>query len=121
MIDHVADEVREMILRQPLPQARRQQQLLICVVWPVALPHANIMRNFRLEAQTKTIHVRLLQEGTEVSRPTQAAEIDGGLFQILATPDYDPHDEEWEFPPGSVVRCESRKSSEGEYLLAVRP
>jgi hypothetical protein len=79
------------------------------------------MREFRLEGQTKTIYIRLLQEGTEVARPTQAVEIDNGLFKILATPDYDPHDEEREFLPGSVVRCESRQAPEGEYLLAVRP
>jgi hypothetical protein len=79
------------------------------------------MREFRLEGQTKTIYIRLLQEGTEVARPTQAVEIGNGLFQILATPDYHPHDEEWEFLPGSVVRCESRPDSQGAYLLAVRP
>ena len=79
------------------------------------------MREFCLEGQTKTIYIRLLQEGTEVARPTQAIEIGNGLFQILATPDYDPQDEEWEFLPGSVVRCEPRQAPQGEYLLAVKP
>jgi hypothetical protein len=79
------------------------------------------MREFRLEGQTKTIYIRLLQEDTEVARPTQGVEIGNGLFQILATPDYDPHDEKWEFLPGSVVRCESRQSPQGEYLIAVKP
>jgi hypothetical protein len=79
------------------------------------------MREFRLEGQTKTIYIRLLQEGTEVARPTQAVEIGNGLFKILATPDYDPYDEEWEFLPGSIVRCESRQAPEGEYRLAVEP
>jgi hypothetical protein len=79
------------------------------------------MREFRLEAQTKTIYVRLLHEGTEASRPTQAVEIGNGLFKILATPDYDPDDEDWEFLPGSVVRCESRQDPQGQYSLAVTP
>lgn len=52
------------------------------------------------------IHVRLLGEGTEVSRSTEAMDFGGGLFQLLSTAGYDPQDEVWEFPPGSVVRAE---------------
>ena len=67
------------------------------------------------------IHVRLLDEGTEVSRPTEALNLGNGLFRILPSRDYDPEDESWEFPPGSIVRCEKRLGSSGEYLLAVKP
>lgn len=66
------------------------------------------------------IYVRLLNEGTEVSRSTEALDLGNGLFELLPTPDYDPEDEDWEFCPGSVVRCERRFGSSGEHLLAVR-
>ena len=66
------------------------------------------------------IYVRLIDEGTEVSRPTEALDLGNGLLELLAIPDYDSEDETWEFPPGSVVRCEKREGSSGEYLLAVR-
>jgi hypothetical protein len=67
-----------------------------------------------------TIYVRLIDEGTEVSRPTEALDLGNGLLELLATPGYDSEDETWEFRPGSVVRCEKRQGSSGEYLLAVR-
>jgi hypothetical protein len=66
------------------------------------------------------IYVRLIDEGTEVSRPTEALDLGNGLLELLPTPDYDSEDEAWEFRPGSVVRCEKRHGSSGEYLLAVR-
>ena len=65
------------------------------------------------------IHIRLLDEGTEVFRPTQAVDLGNGLFRILPAPDYDANDETWEFPPGSVVRVEPREGSSGQYLVAV--
>jgi hypothetical protein len=67
------------------------------------------------------IHIRLLNEGTEVSRPTRAINIGDGLFRILPVPGYDTDDEEWEFAPGSVIRTERRSSELGDYLLAVKP
>jgi hypothetical protein len=71
-------------------------------------------------ATTKvTIYVRLLDEGTDVSRPTEALDLGDGLLKLLPTPDYDSKDETWEFLPGSVVRCEKRYGNSGEYLLAV--
>jgi hypothetical protein len=66
------------------------------------------------------IFVRLLGEGTEVTRPTEAINLGNGSFQVLSTPDYDPEDEVWEFPPGSTVRCETRRDPAGEYLLATK-
>ena len=69
-----------------------------------------------------TIYVKLLEEGTEVSRPTQALDLGNGLYRILATADYDPDDEVWEFPPGSIVRVEWRQGEgdSGKCLLAVK-
>jgi hypothetical protein len=66
------------------------------------------------------VFVRLLSEGTEVSRPTEAISLGNGVFKILSTPDYDPEDEVWEFPPGSTVRGEIRHDENGEYLLATK-
>jgi len=42
------------------------------------------------------VYVRLLNEGTAVFRPTEALELGGGLFKLVATSDYDPEDEQWE-------------------------
>lgn len=51
------------------------------------------------------IFIPLLNEGTDVLRPTQGLALGTNEVQVLATPDYDPTVEEWEFPPGSKVRC----------------
>lgn len=67
-----------------------------------------------------TIYVSLLGEGTPVYRPTEAVRLANGLYQLLPTGDYDPEDEKWEFPPGSVVRAEKREGRDGECLIAVR-
>ena len=56
---------------------------------------------------TKTVYVRLLEEGTEVLRPALAVLISGNKYQILQDQSYDPDDEVWEFPPGTKVFCES--------------
>jgi hypothetical protein len=65
------------------------------------------------------MHVRLLDEGTEVSRPTRALDLGNGLFQIEATTDYDPELENWEFVPGSIVRSDLRSDESGPYRIAV--
>ena len=71
--------------------------------------------------QAIEICIRLLHEGTECSRPTQALDLGNGLFRVLPTPNYDPEDEVWEFPPDSIVRSEVRRSEGKEFLLAVAP
>lgn len=70
---------------------------------------------------TVNIYVRLLGEGTEVSRPTQALYLGDGLFKVLATEHYDPDDEKWEFPPGSIVRATRIEQGRDAYLLATEP
>ena len=72
-------------------------------------------------AQTVETHIRLLHEGTECSRPTQALDLGNGLYKILATPNYDPEDEVWEFLPDSIVRSEIRQSEGKAILIAVAP
>ena len=73
-----------------------------------------------LFAKRIDLYVRLLNEGTDVLRPTSAFELGGGLFCLTATPDYDPDLEEWEFPPGTTIRVEPRHGSNCEFALAVR-
>ena len=72
-------------------------------------------------AETVEIFIRLLDEGTECSRPTQALNLGDGLFKVLPTSNYDLGDEVWEFPPGSIVRSAIRRSEGKEFLLAVAP
>lgn len=67
-----------------------------------------------------TIYVRLLDEGTAVARPTQALRLSHDRFKLMPTPGYDPTDENWEFPPGSVVEAERQRWASGEILVAVR-
>lgn len=64
-----------------------------------------------------TIHVRLLDEGTDVFRPTTGVFVARDVIRVEATPGYDPDDERWEFPPGSEVRCVLERR--GDALLFV--
>jgi hypothetical protein len=52
-------------------------------------------------------------------KPVQAEIVGENLYKILPASDYDPEDAEWEFPPGSVVRCEEREYRGKRYLQAV--
>ena len=81
----------------------------------------NVSYHCECMAQTVEIYIRLLDEGTECSRPTQALELGNGLFKVLPTSNYDPADEVWEFPPDSVVRSQVKCSEGKEFLLAVSP
>lgn len=67
---------------------------------------------------TTTIYVRLLDEGTDVFRPTQGESVREGVYRLLPTQDYDPEDERWEFLPGQVVKCELVSLHGGERLVA---
>jgi hypothetical protein len=71
-------------------------------------------------AETVLIYVRLMGEGTECFRPTRAIEVATGLFKLPPTPDYDPDDETWEFPPESTVRAEQKPSGSETILVAVK-
>jgi hypothetical protein len=68
---------------------------------------------------TVEVYVPLLNEGTEVLRPTTGQLVESGIVQILASIDYDPNLEEWEFPPGSKVRCVAETRG-GRKLLVAR-
>ena len=61
----------------------------------------------------------MLNEGTSVLRPADAIEISPKVYRILESNDYDHEDEEWEFPPGSIVEC-SEEIREGENILVAK-
>lgn len=64
------------------------------------------------------VYVQLLGEGTVVYRPAMAIHQEDEIYRLSATQGYDPEDEHWEFPPGSLVRCEERSLQEGRCLVA---
>jgi hypothetical protein len=68
---------------------------------------------------TSRVYVRLLGEGTTVFRPSPAEFLAPDKVRLVAPPDYDPEDEDWEFKPGSVVRVEQRQLEGSEALVAV--
>jgi hypothetical protein len=67
------------------------------------------------------LHVRLLNEETEVFRPTRALKLGGGLFKLVASPSYDSEDQAWEFLPGTLVRAEMHGGPNGSFPVAVKP
>lgn len=67
----------------------------------------------------RVVFVRLLGEGTTVYRPVDAVSVAPSLFRLESRADYDPEDEEWEYPPGSVVVCERRELQGAHVLVAV--
>jgi hypothetical protein len=72
-----------------------------------------------LDTETCTVYVRLLNEGTDVFRPVSAVRFESSLFKLLKPNDYDAEDEEWEFEPNSIVRCDEQSVSRQRILVAV--
>lgn len=69
---------------------------------------------------TEIIYVKLLEEGTDVWRPTMGEKVEGLRFVLRPTSNYDPRDETWEFLPGETVACEIRVINGSKELAAVR-
>jgi hypothetical protein len=65
------------------------------------------------------MYVPLLNEGTDVVRPTKGVPLGGAKFKVLPIPNYAADLEEWEFPPGTVVECKN-ESIEGKMVLVAR-
>jgi len=63
---------------------------------------------------TETVHVRLLDEGTDVGRPAPARALGGDVYQLSRVPV--PRDERSEFAPGSSVQ--TKQSSAGVIAVA---
>jgi hypothetical protein len=64
------------------------------------------------------IYVPLLNEGTDVLRPTTGLVLGANVVQVCATADYDATIEEWEFPPGSKVKCVLEVRGDRNVLVA---
>jgi hypothetical protein len=64
-----------------------------------------------------TVYVKLVDEGTEVWRPVVAERL-GHVFRLVG-PEHAQLDEQWEFGIGDRVRCELRRLSGDEVLVAV--
>ncbi len=71
-----------------------------------------------MNSATSCIYVALANQAPEAWCPVLAAPRAGGLYQILSRND-DPESELWQFPSGSLVRCEPRRLDGRELLLAV--
>ncbi len=75
---------------------------------------SELFQNVRKE----TIYIELLNEGTSVWRPAPALRIGPHTYVVLPTPDYDPENEEWKFPPGSIVVGQMQTLSGEDVLVA---
>jgi len=64
------------------------------------------------------LYVPLLNEGTDVLRTTTGIFVGPDAIRVEAPSDYDPNSEEWEFPPGSEVRCVAEFRSGRQILVA---
>jgi hypothetical protein len=69
--------------------------------------------------KTIEIYVPLLNEGTDVIRPTTGLVMTPEVVEVQATRDYDSATEEWQFPPGSKVKC-IPEVRDGRRLLVAR-
>jgi hypothetical protein len=65
----------------------------------------------------RDIYVQILDEGTPVYRPVEADFVAHGIYRLKESRSYDS-DECWEFPPGSLVKCEERTLQDGRYMVA---
>ena len=71
-----------------------------------------------MSTNTIQLYIPLLNEGTDVFRPTTGVVLDQDVVRVEPTADYDPEMEEWEFPPGSQVRCAREIRGGNEVLVA---
>jgi hypothetical protein len=73
-----------------------------------------------MDAAVTTIYIELLEEGTQVWRPVQAALEYGYVYRLPQTLAQEMTGEVWAFPPGSLVHCEMRDFDDGPGLVAMR-
>ena len=64
------------------------------------------------------LYVPLINEGTDVLRPTTGVFVKPDIVRVEASSDYDPDSEEWEFPPGTEVRYVAEFRSGSQILVA---
>lgn len=70
-------------------------------------------------APTETLHVRLMNLGSDAWALAVGRRVGLLTFEVVAPPAYNAAAEEWEFPPGTVVICEQRRDRREPRLLAV--
>lgn len=61
----------------------------------------------------KRIYISLLNEGSTTWKPVQAIELEENLFEIPANTEV-PEDEEWEYKPGTKVKCKEHSFTDGQ-------
>lgn len=66
--------------------------------------------------KTDIVYVKLVGEGVNVWRPVEAEQLDYDRWRLVEDP---PEEETWPFAKDDVVRCERRKLSGGEVLVAL--
>lgn len=70
-----------------------------------------------------TIYVQLINEGTTVYRPVEAEKMINGVYKILQPANYNflvnELDEQWEFPPDSLVVCRYQEQSDTDERILV--
>ena len=69
------------------------------------------------DSLTEIVHVRLLEEATNVWRPVRARRLASGAYELAAEPA--PGDETWEFAPGECVLVKTRSSPSDAATIAV--
>lgn len=72
-----------------------------------------------MSTNTIQLYVRLLNEGTDVLRPTTGILLGQDVVRVQPTADYDPEMEEWEFLPGTEVNF-SREIQGGREILVAK-
>ena len=68
--------------------------------------------------QTQEIYIYLLNEGTDAWRPVDAIVLGEGIYEIPRDAIV-PEDEDWEFLPGSMVRCAIKRLSGRDCMTAI--
>lgn len=53
-----------------------------------------------------TIHVQLFNEGSATAKRVKAKALGDNIYEIMRNQYHNPDDEEWQFLPGDIVRCE---------------
>ncbi len=65
------------------------------------------------------IYVPLMNEGTQVWRPTMGEKLGHLIYRVMPINGYIPADEEWKFLPGTVVVCKESMRWGKKALIAV--
>lgn len=99
-------DVAEFVQRELTDHFGLEPELAACVTFAEVLVSWHKAYWVSRDAMV-TIYIYLDDEGTPVWRPVQARPLGGMSFRIIG-PDPRALEETWEFPLGSVVRCEER-------------